>query len=441
MITVETAMTFDRVRVAATKPRPSEEVREEEQALFDYLDGTVESGILKAFDGSMLDLKIPIDLASPELIGALKARYERGGWNVTVIEIHENVLACTGNIIGIQVVFAPGVVLPSSAALSNKPAPVEHKKRVVPAKPRVMLVSDVPGWAFDQNMRDLAAYLEHRFDFGFFFTENWWKGERPNWDDWDVIYEAYHRNPHMGIPMERAVGALRSEWWDPVNPTPPTPEQIARVNEYRGFQVAVQRNLEEYGSQCPGVVYLTNPVNMKRFEQTEERDGIVASWNGNARHQAADGRYIKHFYDIAMPAALRAGVPLVVAEYGTKEGPQRRRAPSEMPAFYAQANVALCTSEYEAASNSVMEAMAAGLALIVTDVGNHREMRDAQMKAYGDSGILLVERSVPAFASALRELTPKRARQMGEINRAEIAARWSWAVWRDRYQAFLEMAL
>jgi glycosyltransferase involved in cell wall biosynthesis len=112
-----------------------------------------------------------------------------------------------------------------------------------------------------------------------------------------------------------------------------------------------------------------------------------------------------------------------------------------MPGFYRRSSVALCASLYEGASNSVMEAMAAGLAVIATDVGNHGEMVESQRKHLGDTGILLVERNPEAFAEALRSLTPARMREMGRLNREEIAARWSWDAWRDRYVEFFRSAI
>lgn len=307
------------------------------------------------------------------------------------------------------------------------------------SKPKVMLVSDVPGWAFDQNMHDLAEYLPG-FDFTHLYMTDWLLGKQPSyaqWMEYDAIFECYHRNPPMGIPMDRAIGALRSEWFKPEHPAPPDADDIALVNRYAAFQVAVKRNLDELISQCPNVEYLTNPINMRRFPRaTPLRSQIIAEWNGNAGHKSIDGRYIKHLRDIVIPSCQKAGVELHVAEYTTPHGAWRKRALAEMPEFYQQANVALCASEYEAASFSVMEAMASGLAVIATDVGNHREMRDAQLERFGDTGIVLVDRSVDAFAAALQALTPQRAREMGAVNREEIDARWSWDAWASRYEAF-----
>lgn len=313
-----------------------------------------------------------------------------------------------------------------------------------PKKPRVLLVSDVPGWAFDQNNHDLAEYLADDFDFEHFYVVNWHQGARPRWTDYDAVFECFHRNPAMGIPYDRAAGALRSQWFKTETPVPPNAEDVATANRYRAFQVAVRHVYDALVEKCPNVVYLTNPVNMRRFPTPAPlRADVVAEWNGNSGHRVGNaygGRLIKHLGDVIVPACQQAKIPLHVADYMVSGGASRRRPPSEMPAFYQQANVALCASEYEAASNSCMEAMASGLALIATDVGNHREMMESQIAAFGDSGIVLVEGTVEAFAAALLKMAPERLHEMGRLNRAEIAARWSWDCWRDRYRDFLKKA-
>ena len=309
------------------------------------------------------------------------------------------------------------------------------------SKPRVLLVADVRGWAFDQNLRDMAAHLGDRFDFAFWYVAEWLadRGNAPDMSCYDAVFTPYHRWPidHL-LPRGRMLGSLRAQWFWPDAPAAPGRMEYDLVNLYRGFHVVTARNFEELRAHCPGAVYLTNPVEHRRFTQTEV-DGVVASWNGNAKHfSAGAGVDVKGFSSIVQPACAKAGVPLVVAEYNTS-----RLAPEQMPAFYRRGSVAVCASLFEGASNSCLEAMASGLALITTDCGNAREMRDSQIEHLGATGIELVERSVPAFVDALRQLRchPARAREMGRLNRIEIAERWSWDAWADRYADFVGMAL
>ena len=219
---------------------------------------------------------------------------------------------------------------------------------------------------------------------------------------------------------------------------PPGPAEFDLVNRFAAFHVVTAANFAELREHCPGAVYLTNPVNVRRFDRGET-PGVVASWNGNAQHNSAgSGIDVKGFHSIVEPACRQSHTPLVIAEYHTCRLP-----PAEMPAFYRRGSVALCASLFEGASNSTMEAMAAGQALITTDSGNHRELRDSQIEHLGETGIEIVERNVEAFVAALRRLQadPGRAQRMGAINRREIAERWSWSAWADRYAAFVERAL
>jgi glycosyltransferase involved in cell wall biosynthesis len=197
--------------------------------------------------------------------------------------------------------------------------------------------------------------------------------------------------------------------------------------------------LERMG--CTNVIYLTNPVDMQLFDApTEVRDGIVAEWNGNSQHRVRNEPEldIKGWRTIVAPALAQTGTAAVVADYNAG-----RLQHEDMPGFYRQANVALCASLFEGASNSVMEAMASGLAVVTTDSGNAIEMHESELAHLGASGIIVVERSVQAFVDALewlRALGPDRVLQMGRLNRNEIQARWSWEVWADGYGEFLDMA-
>ncbi len=326
-------------------------------------------------------------------------------------------------------------IAPARAAIKRRRIAREAR-----GKPKALLICDVPGWAFDVNMRDMAAYLGDRFDFDFWYVVNYKPDQPdnplPDLGAYDVIYNLYHRWPinHL-LPWDRTVGSLRARWFVPETPGPATQADVDLVNEHRAFHVVTRENYDEIEGRCPNLFYLTNPVNMRRFpEPAAVKDCVVACWNGNARHYNAMWQDVKGFHPIIQPACRKAGVDLEFAEYNTN-----RLSPAEMPAFYQKANVTLSASLYEGSSNSVMEGMASGHAVISTPVGNILEMRDSQVEHLGASGIIIVERSVEAFAEALEGLKadPARVIEMGELNRREIAARWSWEAWADRYAEFL----
>lgn len=306
------------------------------------------------------------------------------------------------------------------------------------ARPLVVAIADVPGWAFDRNVRDMAAALSGEFDFKVWFMS---QGQPPPelLAAASAVYCAYRWDLDMpDAAWRKAVGSLRCEFFDTEYPGPPTQTDVAEVNRFGGgFHTVTRGACDELRARgCRFVSYLTNPVDAARQgDPTPVRDHVVASWSGHARHPHPRGLDVKGFETVVLPAVRKSGVPFVFADRVT-----RPVHPSRMPDFYRTGNVTLCASLWEGSSNSVMEAMAAGHAVVATDCGNHREMVESQNEHLGESGIVIVERTPEAFAHALASLTPGQVARMGAINREEIAARWSWGAWRDRYADLLRSA-
>ncbi|PIR50067.1 hypothetical protein COU79_01450 [Candidatus Peregrinibacteria bacterium CG10_big_fil_rev_8_21_14_0_10_54_7] len=319
---------------------------------------------------------------------------------------------------------------------------VRREQRASTGKPKILLVSDVRRWAFDRNAHDMAKYLGDRFDFDFAYIEDWGadRATVPSMEPYDVIYMPYHRwGVERYVPKGRMIGALRSQYFFPEENRERIGErELNVVRQYQKFAVVTRNGLEgiDHVGNTP-VCYLTNPIDMERFPQAVAGcNRLIATWNGNANHGNNPYKDIKGFYSIIFPTCQKMKIPLVFAEYSTTRIPM-----DDMPKFYSRGNVSLNMSAYEGASNSVMEGMAAGHAVIATDVGNHREMHESMLAEYGDSGIMLVERSQEALTHALEELrgNPKRIAKMGWLNRREIKRAWSWPVWADRYADFLSL--
>lgn len=300
-------------------------------------------------------------------------------------------------------------------------------------KPHGLLTADQRGWAFAGFARDTGIYLpEFQFQTAI-------AGEFPvGWPDpkrFDFVFLPYLRWPiNDYMPWDRMLGALRSSYFRPT-PGPPTKRDIALVNRFRAFQVVRRANYEELAPHCPNVMYLTNPVDTRRFNTRTEAEGLIAAWAGNTGRSGPQDQ--KGYHSVIVPAVEAAGWKLEVAEF------TRRLPPEEMPGFWRRATVSICASAYEGACRSVMESMACGLAVLSTDVGNMREMHESMLDHFGESGIEILPREPGAFADALRRLAadPGRVRAMGDANRAEVQARWSWTSWRARFAEFFRAGL
>ncbi|MBU8894172.1 glycosyltransferase family 1 protein [Corallococcus sp. H22C18031201] len=92
---------------------------------------------------------------------------------------------------------------------------------------------------------------------------------------------------------------------------------------------------------------------------------------------------------------------------------------ADVPALYARATVGVNCSAAEGLSNAVMEGMAAGLPMVVTDVGGNPEL-----VANGRRGRVVPARAPDALASALVELVgaPDTAKAMGRAARSFVVS-------------------
>ena len=109
-------------------------------------------------------------------------------------------------------------------------------------------------------------------------------------------------------------------------------------------------------------------------------------------------------------AAVRAKVTVTARLLGT-------RAPEDMPAAYASADVFCLPSWWEAMPLTILEAMASCLPVVATDVGDvSRAVLD------GDTGFVVPPRSPQRLATALETLLTDSdlRRRMGAAGRAHV---------------------
>ncbi len=117
----------------------------------------------------------------------------------------------------------------------------------------------------------------------------------------------------------------------------------------------------------------------------------------------------------AAEAEVRAGLDGSARLLGT-------RAPEQMPAEFAAADVFCLPSWWEAMPLSVLEAMATGLPVVATDVGDVR-----RSVADGVTGRVVPVRNPEALADALQPLLtdPELRRHMGEAGRERVLEMFS----------------
>ncbi len=102
----------------------------------------------------------------------------------------------------------------------------------------------------------------------------------------------------------------------------------------------------------------------------------------------------------------------------------------DVPELFGASDIGVLASHEEGFNNSVLEGMAAGLPMVVTDVGGN-----AEAVTHGVSGLVVPPRDPRALGQAILSLArdPARRRQMGEAGRQRVAAEFSLEACVGRY--------
>jgi glycosyltransferase involved in cell wall biosynthesis len=96
-------------------------------------------------------------------------------------------------------------------------------------------------------------------------------------------------------------------------------------------------------------------------------------------------------------------------------------ARTDVPQVLAESDAFVLSSDYEGTSLAILEAMAAGLPVVATDVGSNRSVVEE-----GEAGLIVPKRDPAALAAAMARLLGDReaAREMGRRGRAVVRARY-----------------
>jgi glycosyltransferase involved in cell wall biosynthesis/tetratricopeptide (TPR) repeat protein len=292
-------------------------------------------------------------------------------------------------------------------------------------RPRVLLLVDRPGWAYDTAAKAIARRLGDAFEFRieyvihqpdlsvwqpdlvyvFFWGETWHKPFFP--DPRCVIKEiSSHRWAH-----ENQYGCLSAE------------AMVGRYLADAGTLTATSRRLQEMVAHYRPVLWTPNGFEPSQFFDRQHRGcSLKIGWAGNASDPC------KGLEDILRPAADGT---FDLHEAGGKYDH------GEMGAFYNQVDVFCVASTAEGEPLTLVEAMASGCFPVCTDVGIVPEL-----VRHGDNG-LIVERSPDAFRKAFEWCRDHldQVREAGHKNAQWMARTRTWDIVCEQWRSALHQAL
>lgn len=121
------------------------------------------------------------------------------------------------------------------------------------------------------------------------------------------------------------------------------------------------------------------PFNLERFDNLERE--IVVGWVGNSLRKV-DGIDLKGFHTVIVPVIqeLKEEGYNINEHYADRN--EKWRAPEEMPVYYSEIDVCLCTSIHEGTPLPILEAMSCGVPVIATNVGVVEEVFGTKQKEF-----------------------------------------------------------
>ena len=156
---------------------------------------------------------------------------------------------------------------------------------------------------------------------------------------------------------------------------------------------------------------------------------MTACWVGNSASVGNKG------LDLIKEACQRTGTPLIILDREARRDRDSLLTQEQVrDEIYHKASFYLCASEWEGTPNPALEALACGLPVISTSVGNMPELIRS-----GENGFL-VKRTVTDIAAAIEKMRTMDFDAMRRKARESVEDDWSWRTQAIKYETmFLDL--
>lgn len=297
----------------------------------------------------------------------------------------------------------------------------------VTTRPRVLLLVDQPGWAFDIIAHAFAARLSHRFEFRILA-----RGVEPVDVDpsaVDLVYAFWWGDrsfAHLGLPPEKVVREVASHRWqveEGYGRLSPQAFADAYLRDCATVTTPSRRLHQLLRPLHPRVLHVPCGVETRLFRPRRRSvERLRVAWAGNPHDET------KGLRDVLEPAS--AGL----CELLQSSGNQTQR---ELATLYGRADVIAVASLAEGQPLPLMEGMACGAFPVTTDVGIAPELIRHRVNG------LLVERSPEAFRAAFAWCQQNLAyvRRAGRFNAELMRAERSWDLLATRFGDVFDAAI
>lgn len=240
----------------------------------------------------------------------------------------------------------------------------------------------------------------------------------------------------IGAIRTDAIRAVKGGWWGPLMLRVP---RTLAVNSQRAHRQAIGM-----GIPARRVVYLPSVVDASLFRPGPPVEGsstvlLNVGRLVDAKRHDRFLRVLRRVIDEAQPqqrvrgiivgdGPLRSALDAQAAALGLDAEALTIFLQPDSPPVYRSADVFLLTSDYEGTPNVILEAMASGLALVASDVGEVAAVVDD-----GVTGYIIPPAEEDLMVDVVLDLVrdPAKQRRLGAAGRRRVEHGWSTAVLAD----------
>ena len=280
---------------------------------------------------------------------------------------------------------------------------------------KVLIFYDEEGWAWWHRAHHIKNNVSEAIQVDIRKT-----GTAFDHNDYDLIllFEYYLFDQVRHVPREKIIVG---------SSCPKTLEPTAQLIQHEHCLAGLVNNLDAHAkiAYLGNVYCCQNGVDTTLFfpSNAPPPSELTACWVGNANSMGNKG------LDLMEEACRLAGIRFFALDLSSKIGKEKLFTQEELREhLYRNASFYLCASEYEGTPNPALEALACGLPVVTTRVGNMPEIIVDGVNGF------IVERSVEGILAGINRLKQANLEDLGKNARLSVENGWKWSDQVKKYE-------
>lgn len=282
-------------------------------------------------------------------------------------------------------------------------------------KPKLLIITDVKGWAWWIKSNYLKKYLDPYYDVD---IKNVIDNKSPiDYKKYDLYftYGYSYVNRIMKAPYERRIAGITAH-----RPLSILKQKMSKVGWSHANSVLLYNDLTKIHDMC---FYVPNGVDEKLFRPEvpilHDGDNLIIGHVGKLSPRKGQQQFIE-------PAIAKSDVKYF-SHYNNYKSKINHK---DMPKIHNKYDIFICASEEDGTPCPALEAAACGRPIISNKIGNMPELIENYK-----TGILLEKRDVDLYVDAIKwcQKNPEKVREMGQNIRKKIETEWTWELMARNY--------